>query len=53
MLSAMKIVTTISCTSEGKILSYFSRVRSLFNSRGLDDGKGLPRFLQRGKVKGA
>jgi hypothetical protein len=38
----MKMVTTVSCRSGGKILSYFFPFRSLFNSRGLRDVKGLP-----------
>jgi hypothetical protein len=38
----MKIVTTVSCRSGGKILSYFFPFRSLFNSRGLGHVKGLP-----------
>ena len=38
----MKIVTTISCRSGGKIFSYFFPFRSLFNSRGLGNVKGLP-----------
>src|SRR5580698_2802008 len=38
----MKIVTTVSCRSGGKIFSYFFPFPSLFNSRGLGDLKRLP-----------
>ncbi len=41
-LSAMKMLTTVSSRSGGKIFSYFFRFQSLFNSRGLDDVEGLP-----------
>jgi hypothetical protein len=38
----MKIVTTVSCRSGGKIFSYFFRSQSLFISRGLGNVKGPP-----------
>jgi hypothetical protein len=40
-LSAMKILTTASSRSGGKIFSYFFHFQGLFNSRGLDDVKGF------------
>lgn len=37
----MKILTTASSRSGGKIFSYFLHFQGLFNSRGLDDVKGF------------
>jgi hypothetical protein len=49
----MKVLTTVSRRSDGKIFAYFPRFGSLFNSRELDDVDELLSLSAGGRVMGA